>query len=74
MTVPFRERELMADACRLAQRLEARRGALPRFGLHLNQYRDLDDYVRKNSDTRATGAPVTHRRCGAPFRIVFADT
>ena len=43
----------------------------PSCGLHLNQYRDLDDYIRVNSDTRATGAIVTHRRCGASFRIVF---
>jgi hypothetical protein len=26
-----------------------------------------------NSDTRATGAIVTHRRCGATFRIMFDD-
>lgn len=31
-------------------------------GLHLDPHRDLDVYVRVNSDTRATGALVTHRR------------
>jgi hypothetical protein len=42
-----------------------------RLALHLDAHRDLDEYVRKNSDTRAVGAFVTHRRCGAKFRIMF---
>jgi hypothetical protein len=45
----------------------------PSCGLHLDPHRDLDDYIRVSSDTRATGAIVTHRRCGAMFRIEFAD-
>ena len=45
----------------------------PTCGFHLNQFRDLDDYERTTSDTRATGALVTHRRCGAKFLIEFAE-
>ena len=45
----------------------------PSCGLHLNPYRALEDYERKDSDTRATGALVSHRRCGSTFRIVFAE-
>jgi hypothetical protein len=45
----------------------------PACGLHLDAHRDLDEYVRKNSDTRAVGALVTHRRCGAKFRVEFSD-
>jgi len=45
----------------------------PKCGLHLSPHLDLDEYIRVNSDTRATGALVTHRRCGATFRIAFAD-
>ena len=43
----------------------------PACGLPLRAHLDLDDYIRVNSDTRATGALVTHRRCGATFRVVF---
>ena len=39
----------------------------PVRGLHLDAHRDLDEYVRENSDTRTVGAFVTHRRCGAKF-------
>jgi hypothetical protein len=41
--------------------------------LHLDAHRDLNEYVRENSDTRAVGAFVTHRRCGAKFRVEFAE-
>jgi hypothetical protein len=46
----------------------------PSCRLHLSPSLDLDEYIRVNSDTRATGALVTHGRCGATFRIVFADS
>jgi hypothetical protein len=41
--------------------------------LHLDAHRDLNEYVRENCDTRAVGAFVTHRRCGAKFRDEFAE-
>jgi len=41
--------------------------------LHLDPHLDLDEHIRVNSDTRATGAIVTHRRYGRTFRIVFSD-
>jgi hypothetical protein len=37
------------------------------------RYQDLDDYIGENSDARASGALVTHRRRGASFRVVFDD-
>jgi len=33
----------------------------------------LDGVIAQASDTRATGALVAHRRCGATFRITFDD-
>jgi len=45
----------------------------PSCRLHLNVQLDLDEYERANADTCATGTIVTHRRCGATFRIAFDD-
>lgn len=45
----------------------------PSCGLHLDAHRDLDWYVRENSDARARGARVTHRRCGSTFWLAFDD-
>jgi hypothetical protein len=41
--------------------------------LQLDLHRDLDDYASENSDTGATGALVTPRRCGAIIWIVFME-
>jgi hypothetical protein len=45
----------------------------PSCGLHLDAHNDLDEYIRVNSDRRATGANVTYRRCDASLRIMFVD-
>jgi hypothetical protein len=50
-----------------------REARCPRCGLHLDPQLDLQSYERENTDTRARGALVTHRRCGASFRILFTD-
>lgn len=41
--------------------------------MHLDPHLDLDEYIRVNSDMRATGAIVEHRQCGARFMIEFDD-
>jgi hypothetical protein len=45
----------------------------PECRLRLSPVLDLDEHERTHTDTRATGAVVTHRRCGARFTITFDD-
>jgi len=45
----------------------------PECRLPQDAHRDLDDYEQVNSDTPATGAIVTHQRCGATFRVVLTE-
>ena len=45
----------------------------PSCGLHLSRTETQTTTRRKNSDARAVGAFVTHRRCGAKVRIEFAE-
>jgi phage terminase large subunit GpA-like protein len=63
------------EALRTVSRRDWRHGEArcPSCGLHLSPFLDLDDYIRKNADARASGVTVTHRRCDATFRITFIE-
>jgi len=43
----------------------------PSCGLPIGK-RDLDEELREPGSAQPVGAIVTHRRCGAPFRLEFA--
>lgn len=42
----------------------------PSCGLPIDA-RDVDEELREVGETQPSGAMVTHRRCGATFRIAF---
>jgi hypothetical protein len=45
--------------------------ACPACGLPIGK-RDLDEELRESGGAQSVGAIVTHRRCGATFRLEFS--
>ncbi len=43
----------------------------PSCNLPLDAMKDVDDLIQPVSESTAIAARMTHRRCGAPFEIVF---
>lgn len=43
----------------------------PSCRLHLDARKDVDELIQPASESRAIGARMTHRRCGASFKVVF---
>lgn len=43
----------------------------PGCRLHIDATMDVDELIQPASETKAIGARVTHRRCGASFEVIF---
>lgn len=45
----------------------------PHCHLHLDAQKDVDEVIQPVEETRAIGARMRHRRCGASFEVVFGS-
>jgi len=43
----------------------------PNCNLPLDERKDVDELIQPVEESRAIGARVTHRRCGASFEVVY---